>query len=444
MKKILIVVVAAFGVLCSSAQDNLTQIATNLPQTMGINPSIRPNRGFVSMPLLGSINIGMALPFSIDNVITKQNGQNVMTLSKWAEMSLKNGNKFNVSLDIDLLNLGFYVSDYDFITLSASYKTCSYSTMPLGAVEFLSSGVMFGDRTYDINMNFEAMGWAEFAAGYSRSIGLFTVGAKFKYLNGLAGANTGGGSAGYVLQQHYDSYTISSDFDLNIAGMPLTEGSSIMDGLFSNHGFGVDLGVSYLSEDERILATVSVSDIGKIWWSEKSATRVVSTANDEPFVFSGFGNLLDSENLSLNSVLDSIAAVFTDAVDFEYKDGAAFTSSLPLTIHAMGRYALGDELQHHLSFSFIGVKPSHLDMFYDLSVGYSYNTPNKVWQLMCNGTYTSQNVWKLGVGAVMTTGNFQLYLSTSNIVGPFRLMDTRDLGLRLGINFFFGSTRYSR
>jgi hypothetical protein len=65
-----------------------------------------------------------------------------------------------------------------------------------------------------------------------------------------------------------------------------------------------------------------------------------------------------------------------------------------------------------------------------------------MWQLMANYTYKNDNPFNIGAGVVMTTGIFQLFLATDNVI-PFcrNIGGVKDATFTWGLNFFMGRKR---
>lgn len=415
------------------AQDNMTQSAKNLVQSIHLNPAARPSRGFISIPIFGAMNVNVNNSFSYSDVIASKAGSKYLNLQSLVSTSMMSGNSLLLNLNLDILNVGFYVAPDDFINITLRGRVHAGTTYPLGLFEFISDNSLMQQRQYKASIMPNAVGWAELGIGYSRSIGNFTVGAKFKYVEGLASINSQTG-VNLLVDKQADRYVVSGDYALNRGGL-IGGGNNY--GVFKNPGFAVDLGATWVSDDERISASVAVSDLGRIWWDGNSATQIKVKNPNSKFEYAGLGNLLD-QNLDFGKLMDSVITGISNAIGIDTLSGVGYSTEMPTTFQAMAAYSLGRNLQHNVSLGFIGSLPYRGGLDYAISAGYAYRSPNQVWQLMANYTYRSNNPLNVGFGVVMTTGCFQLFLATENVVSWFNGPTARGANVRFGFNFFFG------
>lgn len=435
-------IITAVLTLCSAvtiAQDNITQMAVNLPQALHLNPAKRPDRGFVSIPIIGSLSIGVSNSFSLSDVISNRNCGNYLDLPALISKSVANGNSLITNVDLDIINAGFYVSPNDFIGITVRTRAHVATSYPLGLFEFISDNTLGSQRTYDISMSPNVLGWAEVGVSYSRSVGRnFTFGARLKYIEGLIGVQAQDG-INFRVDKNYDQYLLSANYTANLGGLALSNGTPQMNYAgFQNSGVGFDVGATYISDDQRINASISASDIGAIWWDGAGSTVLQVTSPEAQFEFNGMGNLLGGQSMGFDVLVDSILTSFNETVGLDTLNGRGFHTSLPTTFQAMGSYSLGDNLQHNVSLGFIGQIPYKGSFDYAISAGYAYRSPNEVWQLMANYTYMRNNPVNVGLGVVMTTGVFQLYMATDNLLSVFNAANSKNLNFSLGMSFFFG------
>ncbi len=440
MKKyILLIAMAALTAGYASAQDNVALQAKELPQALHLNPAARPSKSFLSVPLVGSFSLGASNPFSINQIIDVQSTGSYLNLQ--AMSNLSGTTPLLMTSDWDIANMGFYLSDEDFLQVSVRARSSASTTHPSGLYDFLSSSTLGTLKQYDISFTPDVLGWGEVGVGYSRSIDdNFTVGARLKYLMGFIGVQSPTG-VNFSLNQNYDQYLVSGNYTMNLGGLSLANSDGKMNYFvspFENSGLAADIGMTYVSDSEEFTASFSVSDFGAIWWNGDGATQLNVKNPGAQYDFKGAGNLLGSRDITFVEVLDSLFVDLNNTIGLDTLKGASFSTPLPTTIQAMGSYALGDELEHNLSLGFIGAIPTRGDMRYSVTAGYAYRSPNDVWQLMCNYSYRWDNPVNIGVGAVMTTGNFQMYLSTNNVISLFSPNDARNVNFNLGINIFFG------
>ncbi len=439
MKKYyILIVVALFSTNFATAQDNVALQARDLPQALHLNPAARPSKSFMSIPLLGSFSLGASNSFSINEILDFNEGATFLNLQAMASASANTPLLFTT--DWDIANAGFYLSDDDFLHISVRGRGASGVTHPVGLYDFIGGSELGSSKIYNISLTPDVLGWAEVGVGYSRTIAdNFTVGARLKYLMGFFGVQSPTG-INYSINQNYDQYLVSGDYSLNMGGVfnfALGNGVNNTFSPFQNSGLAADVGMTFISDSKEVTASFSISDFGAIWWNGDGATQFSVKNPGFQYDFQGMGDLMNPNNTNFTNVLDSLLSDINQAIGLDTIHNTSFSTPLPTTIQAMGGYALGAELQHNLSLGFIGAIPQRGDMRYAITAGYAYRSPNKVWQLMCNYSYRWDNPFNVGIGAAMTAGNFQLYLSTNNVISMFSLNDARNLNFNLGINIFF-------
>ncbi len=418
------------------AQDNLTQMTVELPQAMILNPAQTPTHSFITVPLIGGATISAYNSFCINDVITEIKGRNVISIKSLILASLSNGNSFYSTINADILNAGYRLSDKDYIGLSVRGRAVATTTYPLGALEFLSDNSIYADRVFNVSLEPDILGWCEFGASYSRTFGNFTVGVRMKYLAGFIGAQSEDG-ASFEINKVDDGYTINGNYNLSVGGIySINDNLSTSQGgsCFDNSGFATDLGVNYLSNNNRLRISLSASDIGFIDWTGASTITAKNPYKD--YIIDDLGSILSS-GASIRTIIDSLVTYVDSTIGFDVNQGETYRSTLPLTLLATTSYSLGAKLQHTLSLGYIGIIPSYRSVYNKASLGYSYRSPNNVWQLMCNYTYITNYPLNVGLGVVMTTGCYQLYLATENIISPFSISNARTADLRIGMNFSF-------
>lgn len=439
MKRILLTILslAAFGT--TFGQDNMTQFAVDLPQSMHLNPAMRPNRSFLSIPIFGSFQVNAANSFSYSDIITHRDGAKYVNNA--ALLSITDGDKANLTLgfNLDLINTGFYVSDKDFIGISVRIRTHAATNYPGDLFGFMLNNPLDNMNGYNVNMSPDILGWAEAGISYSRSIGdNFTVGIRGKYIGGLISVQSQNG-INFDIEKQADKYILSGDYNIMMGNVDVSSkniGGQMLSGLGANPGFGVDLGVSFVSNDKKINATASVSDIGMIFWSDKHSSQIKVRNPNQKFAYNGIGDLM-SGDIDFGQAMDSVFAGFNKVVGVDTLSGVGFRTNLPLTFQVGATYSIDNYFRHNVSLGMVGSLPYRGGFNYAVSAGYSYRTLNGMWQLMANYTYTNHKPYGLGLGVVFTAGCFQMYLASDDIISFFDYGNARQASARVAFNFFF-------
>lgn len=431
------------------AQDNMTQGTVDLPQAMSLNPAMRPRSSFLSIPFFGSFQVGVSNSFSYNNIIEKRDGVKYLNTKSLLSATSSAGSGFIASANLDLINLGFYVSPDDFIGISVRARVHGAMNWPSDLFGFMLDNPLEADRNFAIDYSPNVLGWVEAGVSYSRPVSdNFTVGVRFKYVGGLVSLQSRNGIQ-FNVNKQYDRYTLSGDYDImagniNLAGDGQTD--DLLRGMSRNPGFAVDLGVSFLSNDKHFSASASVSDLGAIWWNAENSSRIKVSNPNEKFDFTGVGdlNFAGGSPIDFGNAIDSTFKAFNRTMGVDTISGVGFSTMLPTTFQAMGSYAIDRHFRHNVSVGFIGSLPYRGGFDYAVSAGYAYRTLNGMWQLMANYTYTNYNPIGIGLGVAFTAGCFQMYLATDNIIPVFSIPNARGTGARLAFNFFLDHHRYRR
>lgn len=442
MRRYLLAIIALAAGVCPSAvraQNHFAQTAVDLPQSMLFNPAMRPERGFVSIPFIGSIYGGFDNSFSYRQVIRKdENGVKYLQTDKLMK-AVEGKDLTLLRMNLDLVNTGFYVGPKDYMGVSLRARAHVGTSLPEGLFGWLLDNPLGEYRTFDISMTPNIMSWLELGVSYTRDIDRnWRVGGRVKYLNGLASIQSQGMDV--RVRQEYDRDMLSGDYTIRGGNVDFSTNKpfdNLLSNMASNPGFAFDLGATYRSDDERWKASASVSDLGAIFWNKKNSSVIKTHSNGQEYEFYGaerLGKLIDGTT-SIGNILDSAYADFGRTLGADTTAGG-FTQMLPVTFQAAAEYSIDEYFRHNVSLALLGMIPYHSKFHCAVSAGYAYRSLNGVWQLMGSYTYKTNNPFNIGLGMVMTTGKFQLYLAVDNVVPAFSVARTRGTDFSLGLNFF--------
>lgn len=446
---ILTLFLGIWGTEVARAQEHFLLAARELPQSMALNPAMRPSRGFVSMPLFGSFSVGADNSFSYNDVIEKR-ADGVKYLDTRGLLRATQGKDLTLMrLDLDLVNAGFFVGERDYMGVSLRTRLHVGTSLPEGLFGMILDNPIDEYKTFDWSMTPDILGWVELGVSYARDLNPnWRIGGRVKYLNGLVGIQSTGMDV--EVRKEYDRYTVAGDYTLRGGNVDFADrdGGGLFDDLFrnlaSNPGVAVDLGATFRSDNQRWNAAFGVADLGAVFWNRRNSSVIRTHSGGGTFDFygvDGLSGLIDGTT-SIGHVLDS---AYTDLSRTLRADTLAggFAQMLPTRFHAAADYALGPYMRHHLSASFVGMIPYHGKLHYAISAGYAYRTLTGTWQFMANYTCKSNNPINVGLGVAVNAGKFQLYLAADNIIPAFSLARARGTNFSLGINFFTGRTTRS-
>lgn len=271
-----------------------------------MNPAIENSRNYVSMLMLGNVNIGMSGNIGVKNLLYNRGGQTVLFTNKLVSPDeflggIKNRNKINANIRLQLMGAGFKAwGGYN--TIGISLRSNTNIVIPKPLLEMAKNGLT--NQRYDIGgLGIHEDSYIELALGHSRKINdKWRVGAKVKFLVGLGCVDANVNNAVFNLAE--DGYVANVDAELNtnIGGLKYKTKASehnkdakgnprqVFNGVemdsYKPNGFGVafDLGAEYkISKDWRVLA--SITDLGFISWKDTklAATHGEINTNNHTF-----------------------------------------------------------------------------------------------------------------------------------------------------------------
>ncbi len=291
MKKIFLSLLAVCATCGAMAQSITSYYMPDAIQRTTLNAAFAPERGYVSIPFVGSLSLNVNGNLSIGSVIY-QNGDDLVSLmdsSISAAEALGNlsegANFMSISNRLDILNFGGYFNNHrDFWTFNLSLRTNASYNLPYEFFEFARLGTT--SNISDINIYAES--FVDVGFGYSKMISeKLTVGGRFKLLVGLASANAN--ISKFNVKMDSDEWKVDMAGELDIYGAGITNDGIVgqefdtddisMSG-FSPAGFGaaIDLGAEY-AYTKQLRFSLAVNDLGFVKWSDKNCASAALAAS---------------------------------------------------------------------------------------------------------------------------------------------------------------------
>ncbi len=346
MKKIILLfsllVVAISGVAQSSTLYS-SYYLDRMPLRHKLNAALMPDQNYISLPLIGGINMTVGSNVGMESFLYPSSTDN-NTLNTFlhpdvsASEALSNIPKYSgvdFQMDVTLLSFGFFKwGGYN--TFDSSLKMSGSAYIAKDIFAMLKVGQSSDVTNYDLSgTSFKAKAYTEMAFGHSRKItDKLTVGAKFKYLSGLASGSfnldnsslsmsdsewiVNSGASGNIALKGAD-ISVNDDgdveFDYDTSGIG-----------FAGRGMALDFGATYRLYDkiwilDGLELSAAINDLGFIKWSGGNTT----ITNSGEFTYSGFEDLSldddDSDN-SLDSQMDALTEDLEALVNIESVSGA--------------------------------------------------------------------------------------------------------------------------
>ena len=379
-----------------------------------LNPAFMGERNYISIPLLGNINVGTSSNIGLTDFIYKYNDpESKYDLTTFMSSSvsreeflgnLKTNNQINTNFGLTILSAGFHAWG-GFNTIELGVKSNSSVNLPYELFNFMKTGM--DQEVYHIkNFAANSNNYVELALGHAHEINdRLTIGAKLKFLVG--GANVDTKIDQMDVELTGDKWQIMANGTINtsVGGgyyKKMAENPDEITGFDvenntgpAGYGVGIDLGATYKIGDNLILSA-SVLDLGFINW--KNSLKGV-THNNEPFTFDGFNNIaVDPEDGDPNSIDEQLENMKDDLEDMTkfYDEGTVSrTTTLASTVNFGAEYlflndkmSLGALTTTHINKPYtwsqamaaLNMRPAR---WLDVSVNYSYSTfgSNLGWML---------------------------------------------------------------
>lgn len=421
------------------------------PYQMNANPATDLPYESVMMFFLGNIGLDIQnTTLRYDNLFEfdAQGRPATVNLRQFAN-SLKEDNYLGINTNIELFTLyrrlkkGMLTFDYGIrIQGDAKFNDGLFKLLGYG------NGAFVGDdnpATMNLNLNLNA--YHEFAAGYQINITeKLSLGWKTKLIFGLANVTTDAFNA--ELFTDADSYALRMKEDIAVkAALPRAlsvdeTGDLVANALFrvgdlfSNPGFGFDFAAEYRF-DEHFSAVAAVHDLGFIHWGLNNismtgkVTDVGQFYDNGDFLFNG----VDIDQLQLITSDDYYRECFMDTLKqyfrLEFAPMEKYNTLLNTNLLLRGNYDINPynrfSVQFQGCFFNSGFRPA-VTVAYCGSFFHNLN--------VC-ATYTAMlhSYDNIGLGFSWMMGPCNVYLTTNNVLGFFKPMNTSALNAQMGIVF---------
>lgn len=329
------------------------------------NPAFRPERGYVSIPVLGTVNPSFSTNgLTLDQLVYPKGDETVLFLDSSVDADdflngLKTDNRIYTGLATQILGAGWY-SGQGFWSVDLSLRANAGLSAPKSLFELMKRGNGAEGTTYDIrNLKSTAESYIEAGVGYSRPINdKLTVGGKLKLLLGVGSAeaqidqlhavmNAGQWNITSQGTLHASVKGLKTEEKLDKEGRPYISGFDVDGAGIAGYGAGVDLGASYRLTNKLTLSA-ALLDFGFINWGK----GVYGVANGN-FEFDGFDLAINEsapDQPSLSDQFDSMIDDLEALTHFREQGQKKRTTRLRSTLNVGGEYEL---LKDKLTFGLL-------------------------------------------------------------------------------------------
>lgn len=447
--RIISAAVLAMSALAATAQNTYTGYFNDgYLYRHEMNPAISNEQSYVSMPILGNLNIGARGSFGMKDLLYVRNGQTVTFMNpavslKDAMSGFHNKNRLTTDLRLQILGIGFKTK-HSYHTIGIDVRNTEGLCLPGDLFHMAKEGLT--NNTYKLdNLNVEANAFAEVSYGYSRKVDEnLEVGGKLKILLGLGHANLK--SDNTVLTLADDHW----DVDANIEGNVNVAGSSFVYDTDDNGyptkeikdfdydtpglagvGAALDLGATYKWQDFKF--GLSVLDFGFIKWKNTLKAECKGSFTTDDYTFNVDGDAANNFEDEFERFGDDLADAFT----FTGSEGGSNSRMLGATINASAEYTL--PMYKKVSFGLLSttkIMGKHTWTEARISANYA---PCNFFSLSLSGV---EGTFGPGFGWMINLHpkGFNLFAGMDYLGTPFTKQGIpagKSMNMNLGINFPF-------
>jgi hypothetical protein len=347
------------------------------------------------------------------------------------------GLKLQTNLSIESFGLNIQNERFLF-NLHHGVRVFSQTHLPLETLQMAWGGnEQFIDETINIGIKENILAYHEigFAFGFKIKHQL-TIGARVKYLQGLATIQTRQSKATLYTNPEFYQLTSETDYLLQTGGLPaekledidLFDLENFKKTIFdSNSGFAFDLGMTYRF-NKKLTLEASINNIGFINWKENAYDHI----SQGGYEFDGFDlqPLVEGGEISTDEIIDSITNIF----QFENR-ATTFKTSTPANGYLSIRYELAQRLYLN-SFLFMEKNNAFSNFAAGINLKKDFGT---WWTFGVQYAYHDQSTHNIGLMTSLRLGPFQFYATTDNIAPIFDPLKAQKINFRTGLNLVFGN-----
>jgi len=445
MKKLHIFFAALFLATGAAAQNPTAYFMEGSTFRTQFNPAFAPLRGYVNVPVLGGIEVGMSNSLALDDFLYRRNGKLVTLFDRSVSAGdalggLKSDNLLGTELRTNIIGFGKFTRNHkNFWAFDINVRASTELNLPKSLIEF----VKHGDE--GVIRNFGAAVDAYVDAGFSYSFPLLGdklyVGAKVKFVMGAARAKVNFDRMDVTLDENRWAVHAAGSIDANIPGAevgyrydedgrPYFEPDDIDMGTFkpAGYGFAVDLGATYDILPD-LQASLAVTDLGFISWNKASSVRGGSLADVE------YTGVVVENGVSVSSP------------DFSFDDISRFRPSDEKNRARMMRASLNAGLEYFMWNHRVGFGALYRARFWEYKTLHSLTgsvnfSPVRWFTLSASYTVVGGRGGALGLAMNVCPGWINFFvgtdLATAKFSPQFIPVEQRSMNLTFGLGFPLG------
>lgn len=406
-------------------------------QSQATNPAFMSNKN-ISIALPG-ISFGATHSgFTIGDLLQPVNGSDSLRVDiDNALLQMREDNHLQAKMQADVLALNLKFAGFQ-LGFNIGTKASIFAAYPKDLVRLAWQGN--GDyigQTLSVAPDFQAFAYNEIGInGAIRIQKKLQVGARLKYLIGLADFSLSRNTAQFQTADEFYQLSLLTDVQFNTStlnlgtvnsfdDLELLEPTFTLSPTTGNKGFAADLGIVYNLNDKISLAA-SVRDLGFINWTDQVSNYSINgTLNFEGI---DVADISEGDEEAMEELVDSLTSSLTIQTSNE-----SYRTNLPTEIYVSGTFSPLKSLRLGALFQssfFRGRKTSAValsaskDLGKILTLGLTYATVSKSYQ-------------NLGANLHLKLGPVQLYTLSDNIMAFVKPEGTKFFNFRMGMNVAF-------
>ncbi len=419
-----------------------------------LNPSFMGDQAYVSLPMLGNLNMHISSNVGLANfVYPSKDGNNMITFlhpdvtADEFNSSLNDVNRMNFGVDLSLMSVGFLAFG-GYNTLDIGLHSAFGVNIPRDMFLFMKD---MGHEKYSVsNLDIYTRNYIDFALGHSHKVTEdLTIGARLKLLFGAAYAE--------LLMEQMEMELNDSRWIINAKGHAAvaagfkftTDENGVVDGIgdiqtgMTGFGLGLDLGATYdLSNvlTKGLIVSASVNDISYMSWKNVAKAGINP---DAPYVFDGFEELgVTTEGDENGSALDQIGEDLNDFFALKDMGVAKKNEMIGATLNIGVEY----KMPFYNKMSVGALFSNRFDKITPLTRGsLMLNiSPVKVLDFALSGNVSNYG-WGWGAMLNLHCTGFNLFVAADSFMGKvskqYIPLGKTNTALSFGINIPFGKRR---
>lgn len=416
-----------------SAQQELgLHFMQRVPQAGLTNPAILQQQR-ISIGLPAMYMNGIHTGFNLKDLAILDEANKTLSLDMGnALQSMKAMNHLRINGQVDLLSVAVRLPMVQ-IGLSTQTRYNTYLGYPKSLLElaWYGNGAFIGE-TLDIAPDLNAQAWHEIAVSGAFNIGhRFQLGARLKYLIGIADITTGHSLATFTTHQDHFPINLALDYQIqtsviNLGDIEQPEFSGEFRPFTGNAGLGVDLGVQ-IRPIKKLTLSASLTDFGYIRWKDQAHSyRAFGSVYFEGL---DIAEILTADSIETQAMIDSLVSGIdlTDSLQ-------SYSTHLSPKIYVSGTYQLLKWLRVGALF--------HTETFRNQTFkSLALNANADVGKVFSTGiTYSIRNhrYDNLGLYGALKLGPVMTYLASDNLLAFVLPERSQHVNFRAGMNIVFG------